>query len=292
MELIQLKQNPVINSFIESKRLELGKKKSNRLHIGKKNHSCYELKVHESKMNDTKQEKYIGDIIRDDGKNTSNIAARKAKGFGISGDITAILSEIPFGKHKIEAGLYMRNGMLINGMLTNAETWYGLTNDEMRELECVDEFLLRKILQGHSKTPLELLYLETGAIPIRYIIKARRLTYLRNILSRDKNELISRVYFGQKRKPLKDDWYLTVKNDLEELNIQLSENELIRMPKNKFKKFLRAKISEAAFKYLQKLGSDHKQDQGSKAPSSVHYITVKALTKLSSKLLHTYNFLP
>ena len=27
-----------------------------------------------------------------------------------------------------------------------------------------------------------------------------------------------------------------------------------------------------------------KQDQGSKAPSAVHYITVKALTKLSSKL--------
>ena len=35
-----------------------------------------------------------------------------------------------------------------------------------------------------------------------------------------------------------------------------------------------------------------KQDQGSKAPSDVHYITVKALTKLSSKLLHAYNFLP
>ena len=35
-----------------------------------------------------------------------------------------------------------------------------------------------------------------------------------------------------------------------------------------------------------------KQDQGSKAPSAVHYITVKALTKLSSKLLHAYNFLP
>ena len=41
-----------------------------------------------------------------------------------------------------------------------------------------------------------------------------------------------------------------------------------------------------------KNGSKEQQDQGSKAPSAVHYITVKALTKLSSKLLHTYNFLP
>ena len=135
-------------------------------------------------------------------------------------------------------------------------------------------------MQGHSKTSLELLYLETGVIPIRYIIKARRLAYLRNILNKDKNELISRVYFAQKRKPLKDDWYLTVKNDLEELDIQLSENELIRMPKNKFKKFLRAKVSEAAFKYLQKLGSGHKKGR------NIHYLKLEMQNYMTSHQLN------
>ena len=83
-------------------------------------------------MNDSNIEKYIGDLISDDGKHSANIASRKSKGFGIAGDVLAILNEIPFGRHRIEAGIYMRNGMLINGMLTNSETWYGLTMDDIR----------------------------------------------------------------------------------------------------------------------------------------------------------------
>ena len=165
-------------------------------------------------MNDSNIEKYIGDLISDDGKHSANIASRKSKGFGIAGDVLAILNEIPFGRHRIEAGIYMRNGMLINGMLTNSETWYGLTMDDIRQLESVDEYLMRKILQAHSKTPLYLLYLETGTIPIRYIIKQRRLSYLRNILKRNNNELIKRVYDAQKRRPVKDDWFVTVSDDL------------------------------------------------------------------------------
>ena len=95
----------------------------------------------------------------------------------------------------------MRNGMLINGMLTNSETWYGLKNDEYKQLESVEEYLLlRKILKDHSKTTIELIYLETGTIPIRYFIKARRISYLRTILKRDLNELTSRVYFESSEK--------------------------------------------------------------------------------------------
>ena len=59
---------------------------------------------------------------------------------------------------------------------------------------------------------------------------------------------------------------------------------------------LKIKWSDSRLMYQNLLGGtkkiSQKQDQGSKAPSVVHYITVKALTKLSSKLLHTYNFLP
>ena len=129
----------------------------------------------------------------------------------------AILNAIPFGKYQTEAGIYMRNGMLINGMLTNSEIWYGITTDELKQLESVDEYLLRKILRGHSKTSIELIYLETGTIPIRYLLKARRINYLRTILNRDASELTSRVYFAQKRRPVKDYWYIAVQSDLKEL---------------------------------------------------------------------------
>ena len=75
----------------------------------------------------------------------------------------------------------MREGMLLNGILTNSEVWIGLNENHLRQLEQVDEYLLRGILKAHSKGPIESLYLETGAIPIRYIIKKRRINYLHHL---------------------------------------------------------------------------------------------------------------
>ena len=66
-------------------------------------------------------------------------------------------------------------------------------------LERVDEHLLRSLVKGHSKMPKEFLYLEAGAVPIRFIISCRRLLYLQTILKRPEEELIHRVYNAQKR---------------------------------------------------------------------------------------------
>ena len=122
-------------------------------------------------MKKSENEKYIGDILSETGKINETIEDRKRKAFGIVSDIVAILEEVPFGPYHIEAGLVMRNGMFVNGILTNAEIWHGATDKILETLEVVDEYLLRKILKAHSKTPKEALYLETGAIPIRCIVK-------------------------------------------------------------------------------------------------------------------------
>ena len=72
----------------------------------------------------------------------------------------------------------------------------------------MDEYLLRGILKAHSKTPRAALYLETGCIPIRYLIMKRRIMYLHHILGKSPDELIHKVYMAQKSNPVKDDWSL------------------------------------------------------------------------------------
>ena len=62
------KINSTINGFIEMKKLNLSHKKCNRIHIGKSNEVCQELKVHEAKMNNSDREKYLGDFIDKSGK--------------------------------------------------------------------------------------------------------------------------------------------------------------------------------------------------------------------------------
>ena len=124
----------------------------------------------------------MGNVINSNGTIRETIEDRKNKGFGIVNEIIALLDEIPLGRFKMEIGLKLRQAMLLNGMLYNSEVWHSLGETETKILETVDEYLLRSLVKGHSKTPLEFLYLEAGAIPIRMIISSRRLLFHQTIL--------------------------------------------------------------------------------------------------------------
>ena len=188
-----IKSNATINAFIESKKLTLSKSKSHRIHIAnkrqKKKKDCAELKIHNEKMDDSEKEKYLGDFIDSTGTITSTIEDRKYKGYAMAAEIISILDEIPLGQHRMEIGLLLRQAMLINSMLFNSEAWHSIREKDVKMLEAVDEYLLRSLVHAHAKTPLEFLYLEAGAVPIRFLISSRRITYLLTILQRNDIEL-------------------------------------------------------------------------------------------------------
>ena len=91
--------------------------------------------------------------------------------------------------------------MFLNGILYNSEAWHSISEEEIKTLETVDEHLLRGIVKGHAKTPLEFLYMEAGAVLIRFLITCRRLIYHQVILKRDDRELTQRIYCAQKNDP-------------------------------------------------------------------------------------------
>ena len=123
-------------------------------------------------------DKYLGEVIRADGKNNLNIQERKIRGLAAVNQICQLLDDLCLGDYYFEAANILRNSLLLSSLLSNSETWYNLTTKEITELEMVDDLLLRRILAAHSKTPKELLYLETGNIPVRYILMARRINFL------------------------------------------------------------------------------------------------------------------
>ena len=104
--------------------------------------------------------------------------------------------------------------MLINGILYNSEAWHAVTDEDILALQKVDEMLLRFLLNSHSKAPIEFFYLESGAIPIKYILSSRRMTYLQTILRRDNDELTKRVYIAQQSDPCEGDFAKIVQDDL------------------------------------------------------------------------------
>ena len=123
-------------------------------------------------LDETECEKYLGDLISNNGSNQKNILARKDKGTGIVSQIMTKLGGIIFGPYYFEVGLILRGSHLVNGILTNSEAWYGLTISEMEHLEQVDEQFLRSFLEAGKSCPREMLYLETGSIPLRFKLNA------------------------------------------------------------------------------------------------------------------------
>ena len=146
---------------MEMKKLTLSKKKCNRIHIGKVNEMCQELKVHETTMKNSEREKYLGDYIDKSGKIKATIDDRISKGWGILSEIKAIINEVPLGKYKVEIDLKLRQAMLVNGILYNSEAWHSVSLKDIESLEKIDEALLRFLLNSHAKAPLETLYLES-----------------------------------------------------------------------------------------------------------------------------------
>ena len=53
----------------------------------------------------------------------ATIEDRRSKGWGRIATIMGILSEVDLGVHKLEAGLRLREAILINGMFYSAEAW-------------------------------------------------------------------------------------------------------------------------------------------------------------------------
>ena len=173
-----VKMNATVNAFIEGIKLTLSNKKCYRIHLEKKKRKnqteCMPQKILENDMNESEQEKYLGDLVNSSGTIRKTIEERKGKGYGIVSEIIAILEEIPLGRHKLEIGLKLRQAMLINGILFNSEAWHSVSETELRILEVIDEHLLRALVKGHAKTHIEFLFLDTGSIPI---IASRRLMY-------------------------------------------------------------------------------------------------------------------
>ena len=163
------------------------------------------------------EEKYLGDIISKDGRNLKNIKARVNKGKGIVRKILNILEGIPFGRLYFQVAVLLRNSLLVSSLLCNSEAWFNLTNSELDLLETVDVTLLRRVLGAPKSTSKEMLYMELGLMPLRDMIRQRRLTFLHYLLNQDADSPLFKVLEKQCEMTSSKDWVSSVIKDLEVL---------------------------------------------------------------------------
>ena len=278
--------NAAVQSKVNNKRLILGKDKCSKMHVGSDSVNCPDLKVHSSEMLTSSKEKYLGDIITNDGKIDENLKSRNAKGVGIKNQILGLIKEISFGEFIFETAMVFRNSQLINGTLYNMEALHGIKNKHLDTIEECDKFLMRELFECPQGTPLEAFYLETSAIPFRFILMGRRIMFYWALLNKSDSELAKEVFEAQKTFKTDDSWVAQVQNDIETCDIEFEETSFKHLSCFKVKKLVSKLMRSKTEEYLLKLKKSHvKTENLHPSRSMQEYLKSNQLTKGEKILL-------
>ena len=257
-----LKVNAIVQAKVQCKQLELGHLKCFNMHAGKRTKElCPKLSIHGRNMLISLKQKYLGDMLTTSGKITENITDRYNRGIGKVNEIIGILHEISFGPHFFQMAMLFRSSILVNSMLCSSEALYGITNAHIEKLEQVDRSFFRRLFQVPKCTAIEAFYLETATLSIRHILIGRRLMFLWDILHKNENELVRKVFNSQKAFSVRNDWVIQVQQDLNECNIDLSNDEISKMKRLAFKKIVKEKLQLLAAQYLINKKLQHSKSQ-------------------------------
>ena len=158
--------------------------------------------------------------------------------------IFSTLESLKLRKYYFECGVIFLNVMLRSSILYGCETYYGLSEYQIRQIERIEECFLRKLFKTTKGCPISQLYLELGHIPARFQIYKSRLLFLKYILEQDPKSLIYKFLSLQFKYPVRGDWASSCLQDLKLLEIETTNEEIKEMKRNKFISLLNEAIKK------------------------------------------------
>ena len=198
----------------------------------------------------TEKQRYLGFILSSKSDNMANISEIKKKSIWIIRKIFTRLESLHLKKYFFESGIILLNVMLRSSILYASETYYNLKEIEIRNLERIEEGFLRRMFQTSSGCPTAQLYLESGHVPARYAIKQTRLLFLKTILEENHESQIYKLLNLQFENPTRGDWASTCLEDLKDLKISMSLQDIKTITKKQFTMKLKISIQKRAYEYL------------------------------------------
>ena len=203
-------------------------------------------------LEQVKEQKYLGFVISSEGNNLANIKAMEQKSHGVIRSTINKLDSLNLRQYYFESAFILMNAILRPSILYAAECYYNITEGQLRRIERIEEKYLRKVFKTSRSCPIIQMYLEAGQWPARFELQKMRCLFLKQILNQDENSQVVRFFYLQLNQPVRNDWVSTCMEDLKKLEIFLAIDDLKNMNDVKFKKLVKSRIKENAFKYLLK----------------------------------------
>ena len=235
------------DTFIQRKKLEsqVGEGKCQWIHSGEGRQCESSYHANNTEISQTDNYKYLGDHVADGWDPLYNKRWEKAQGYNST--CLAMCTEISLGYQLYFIAKLLHESIFVNGTLVNMETWPNCTVSRIESFERIEQIFFRNILQAHSKTPIESLYLELGVIPLRFQLMKKRIMYLHCIMQRNDDEITKQIVNVQKVDCFEGDFYAQTKQDIDMLSIS---NEDLNKNKESLKTILQKNINEVAYKFL------------------------------------------
>ena len=70
---------------------------------------------------------------------------------------------------------------------------------------------MRSLFIFEMRTPIESFFIETSTVPLRCVLRGRRIMYYWTLLQKGQEELAKRVFIAMREFSVKSDWYSQVK---------------------------------------------------------------------------------
>ena len=151
--------------------------------------------VGKTQIGKTDSQKYLGFVISGKGDNMANINAVKKKSIGIIRKIMTKLESLHLKNYFFECALIFLKVMLRASILYSCETYYNLSEVQIRQIERIEEGFLRQIFKTQRGCPIVQLYLEVGLVPARFEIQRLRLLYLKTILQQSVTSMAYQFFY-------------------------------------------------------------------------------------------------
>ena len=146
-----------------------------------------------------------------------------------------------------------------------AEAMNNVKEAKYKALEAIEESVLTQVFQTKRSCPNHLLYLESGVVPARYQVQRHVLVFIQYILGQPINSIIYKMFEAPVKNTNQEDWAGNTLKLIQKFEFNLTLNEIQGMSPSLFKRLDKRKITEVAFKELQK------KQQGGKKENLIEY---------------------
>ena len=225
------------DAFAQKHKLEWGKDKCKTMTIGCTGNKKKQWKLGEEEIGACQEYKYLGDIISQDGKNTTNLKERKNKVNVAVRSIVTCCNNGVMKKMATKVAKYLYETEIVTALLYNSETW-NLSNVEKKFLDQIEVQAWKKLIGLPNTTPTAGIIHTMGSLFPSVRVEQKQLIFLQKVLQRNDEHWTKATLIAMKEKNV--GWAKQINSILERWELETEWENIKNKRKNEWTRLVKA----------------------------------------------------